>query len=184
MAASFGWLQRVILGWKPHPNLPSIHFRDTDGTSNQPIGSNILALLTWITVLGSRSNVLNTMQQQQCGLQHRSLAAMHKGSNQREMLHHIPSIKDSTSATLHYTKKNQSERHSPKCKKKCKQKCRRELEQSSWYNNIRHCPHTIRHKTTKKYWMLRGKHHSIDGTCHLCQALCSHHLQVKQTRLH
>ena len=46
-----GW----FWGESPTPNLPAIHFRDTDGTSNQPMGSNILALLTWITVLGSRS---------------------------------------------------------------------------------------------------------------------------------
>ncbi len=38
-----------------------IHFRDTDGTSNQPMGSNRLALLTWITVLGSRSKRLPTL---------------------------------------------------------------------------------------------------------------------------
>ena len=47
-----GW----FWGESPTPNLPAIHFRDTYGTSNQPMGSNILALLTWITVLGSRSN--------------------------------------------------------------------------------------------------------------------------------
>ena len=38
-----------------------IHFWDTDGTSNQPMGSNLLALLTWITVLGSRSKRLPTL---------------------------------------------------------------------------------------------------------------------------
>ena len=30
----------------PPQNVPAIHFRDTDGTSNQPMGSNMLALLT------------------------------------------------------------------------------------------------------------------------------------------
>ena len=43
-------------GERPTPNLSAIHFRDNDGTSNQPMGSNLLALLTWITVMGSRSN--------------------------------------------------------------------------------------------------------------------------------
>ena len=38
-----------------------IHFRDTDGTSNQPMGSHLLALLTCITVLGSRSKMLPTL---------------------------------------------------------------------------------------------------------------------------
>ena len=48
MFANFkGW----FLGESPTPNLPAIHFRDTDGTSNQHMGSNILALSTWINVL-------------------------------------------------------------------------------------------------------------------------------------
>ena len=43
--------------YKYHDTLkPAIHFRDTDGKSNQPMESNLLALLTWITVLGSRSS--------------------------------------------------------------------------------------------------------------------------------
>ena len=61
-------MQRSVEPFDSHPtgqvassNEHYIHFRDTDGTSNQPMGSNLLALLTWITVLGSRSKRLPTL---------------------------------------------------------------------------------------------------------------------------
>ena len=56
-------------------------------------------------------------------------------------------------------------------------KCRRELEHSSWHH-IRQCTPNIRQKITKEHWLVRGKHHS-NGTCHWCQALCSHQLQKR-----
>ena len=59
-------IQRSMEPFDPQPtcevassNDHYIHFRDTDGTWNQPMGSNLLALLTWITVLGSRSKMLS-----------------------------------------------------------------------------------------------------------------------------